>query len=149
MRHRWLKGWGVKNKIPYCSSMFTVCCVGEEDVTVKIYCLISTWSSLKTLSSDFTYHPLVTGPAHLCAISTPRRAYRRAVISAHWTYRRHCHPCPTRYAFSPESSEAFEGVVPSTRTQHRNNVPKMSGHKWYISLKILHNRQRHRRSATL
>ena len=32
------------------------------------------------------FYPLVTGPVHTCAISTPRRAYvSPAAISAHWT----------------------------------------------------------------
>ena len=90
------------------------------------------------LSSDFTSYPLVAGPVHSCAISTPRRAYSPAAVSAHWTYRTHCHLCPTRYSFSPESSEAFEGEVPCPRTQHLNNVPRLRGEKHYIPLKILH-----------
>ena len=95
--------------------------------------------SLKTWkSSDFTCYPLVTGPAHSCAISTPRRAYSPAAVSAHWTYRRHWHVCPTRYSFSPESSEAFESEVRCPRTQHLNNVPRLRGEKHDISLKILH-----------
>ena len=42
------------------------------------------WSDIKSedLSSDFTSHPLVTGPVHSCAISTPRRAYSPAAVSA-------------------------------------------------------------------
>ena len=56
----------------------------------------------------------------------------------HGAYRTHCHLCPSRYySFSPESSEAFKGEVPSTRTQHRNNVPRLRGKKHYISPKIL------------
>ena len=46
--------------------------------------------------------------------------------------------CPTRYSFSPESSEVFLGLVPCPRTQHRNNVPILRGEKHDISLKILH-----------
>ena len=41
-------------------------------------------------------------------IWTPRRAYNPAAISARWTlslYRTHCHLCPTRHSFSPESGE--------------------------------------------
>ena len=58
-------------------------------------------------------------------------------MSAHWTYHTHCHLCRTRYSFSPESSEAFEGSVPCPRTQHRNNVPILRGEKHDISLKIM------------
>ena len=71
-------------------------------------------------------------------ISIPRRAYSSAAISAFWTYRQNCHLCPTRYSFSPESSEAFESEVPCPRTQHWNNVPRLGGEKHHISLKILH-----------
>ena len=61
------------------------------------------------ISSRKAYHPTLTltGPVHSCAISTPRRAYSPAAVSAHRTYRTHCHLCPTKYSFSPESSEAF------------------------------------------
>ena len=90
------------------------------------------------ISLDVTFYPLVTGPVNSCAISTPRGAYSTAAVSAHWTYRTHCHLCPTRYSFSPESSEAFEGEVPCPRTQHLNNVPRLRGEKHDISLKILH-----------
>ena len=92
----------------------------------------------KDLSSDFTFYPLVTGPVHSCAISTPRGAYSPAAVSAHWTHRTHCHLCPTRYSYLPESSEAFEGEVPWPRTQHLNNVPRLRGEKHDIPLKILH-----------
>ena len=37
--------------------------------------------------------------------------YRPAAILAHWTHRSqtsHCHLCPTRYSYTPESSEACE-----------------------------------------
>ena len=54
------------------------------------------------------------------------------------SYITHCHLCPTRYSFSPESSEAFEGEVPCPRTQHLNSVPRLRGEKHDISLKILH-----------
>ena len=89
------------------------------------------------LSSDFTSYPLVTGPVHSCAISTSR-TYNPAAVSAHCTYRTHCHLCPTRYSFSPDSSGAFEGEVPCPRTQHLTNVPRLRGEKHDISLKILH-----------
>ena len=39
--------------------------------------------------------------------------------------RTHCHLCPTRYSFLPESSEAFEGEVPCPR----HNVLPMSKRK--------------------
>ena len=35
------------------------------------------------LTSDFTFYPLVTGPNHSCAISTPRGAYSPAAVSVH------------------------------------------------------------------
>ena len=107
-----------------------------KKVNVQVYSLISSLKS-EDLSSDFTFYPLVTGPVHSCAISTPWRAYSPAAVSAHWTYRTHCHLCPNRYSFSPESSEAFEGEVPCPRTQHLNNVPRLRGEKHDISLKIL------------
>ena len=61
-----------------------------------------------------------------------------AAISALGTSRTHFHLCPSRYSFTPESSEACEGKVPCPRTQHRNNVPILRGEKHDISLKILH-----------
>ena len=68
--------------------------------------------------------PLVTGPVQSCTISTPFLDHTTlAAISALGTNRTHCHLCSTRYSFTPESSEAFEGKVPCPRTQHRNNVP--------------------------
>ena len=54
------------------------------------------------------------------------------------TSRTNCHLCPTRYSFSPESSEACEGKGSCPRTQHRNNVPILRGEKHDISLKIMH-----------
>ena len=92
----------------------------QVKVKVQVYSLISR---------------LVTGSVHSSTISTPRRAYRPAAISAHWTYRTHCHLCSTKYSFS---SEAFEGAVPCPRTQHRNNIPRLKGEKHDISLKILY-----------
>ena len=50
----------------------------------------------------------------------------------------HFHLCPTRYSFTPESSEACEGKVSCPRTRHRNKVPILRGEKHDISLKILH-----------
>ena len=61
-----------------------------------------------------------------------------AAISALGTSRTHCHLCPTRYSFTPESSEACEGKVPWPRTPYRNNVPILRGEKHDISLKNLH-----------
>ena len=86
-----------------------------------------------------TFYPLVTGPVHSCVISTtPRGAYTPAAVSAHWTYRTHFYLCLTRYSFSTESSEAFEGEVSCPRTHHLNNFPRLRGEKHVISLKILH-----------
>ena len=96
-------------------------------------------SSLKTHQPTLhTFYPLVTGPAHSCAISTPRRAYSPTALYAHWTYRIHCHLCPTRYSLTPEPSEAWEGKVPCPRTQHWSNVSSLRGEKHDISLEILH-----------
>ena len=61
-----------------------------------------------------------------------------AAISALGTSHTHCHLCPTRYSFTPKSSEACESTVPCPRTQHRNNVPILRGDKHDISLKMLH-----------
>ena len=80
----------------------------------------------------------LTPLSHSWAISTTRGAYSPVAVSAHWTYCTHCHLCPTRYSFSPESSEAFEGEVPCPRTQHLNNVLRLRREKHAISLKILH-----------
>ena len=40
-------------------------------------------SSLKTYHRTLHFYPLVTGPVHSCAISTPRGAYSPAAVSAH------------------------------------------------------------------
>ena len=70
------------------------------------------------------------GPVHSCTISTPFLEHTAlAAISALGTSRTHCHLCPTRYSFTPELSEACEGKVPYSRTQHRNNVPILRGEK--------------------
>ena len=71
-------------------------------------------------------------------VRSSRGSYSPAAVSAHWTYRTHCHLCPTRYSFSPESSEAFEGEVSCRRTHYLNNVPRLRWEKHDISLKILH-----------
>ena len=64
-------------------------------IKVKVRVHVFTCSLISSLK---IYHPTLhfTGPVHSCAISTPRRAYNPAAISAHWTYRTHCHLCPTR-----------------------------------------------------
>ena len=79
-----------------------------------------------------------------------------AAISALKTTRTHYHLYPTRYLFTPESSEACKGKVLCQRTQHQNNAPILRGEKQDISLKILHlegfelhGRQRHWQSSTL
>ena len=61
-----------------------------------------------------------------------------AAIPALETNRTHCHLYPTRYSFTPESSEACEGKVSCRKTQHRNNVPILRGEEQDISLKIVH-----------
>ena len=52
-------------------------------------------------------------------------------------YRTHCHICPIRYSFTPESSETCEGEVPCPRAKHRNNVPILRRGKHDISQKTL------------
>ena len=123
-------------RITFSRFTYSLIPIVEVKVKVKVYSLSDL--KLEDLSSDFTSYPLVTGPVHPCAISTPRRAYSPAVVSAHLAYRTHCHLCPTRYSFSPESSEAFEGEVPCPRTHHLNNILRLRGEKHDISLKILH-----------
>ena len=82
---------------------------------------------------------MVTGPVHSYTISTPFfRAYSTCSHFGARTSRTHCHLCPIRYSFTPESSEAWEGKVSCPRTQHRNNVPILRGGGNDISLKILH-----------
>ena len=61
-----------------------------------------------------------------------------AAISALGTNHTHCHLCHTRYLFTPESSEACEGEVPCSMTQHQNNLLILRWEKHDISLKILH-----------
>ena len=79
---------------------------------------------------QFAPPPPVTGPVYSCAIST----YSLAAILAHWTHRTHCHLCPTRYSYSPESSEAFVGEVPWTRTHTSKQWPNIEkGYTWYFS----------------
>ena len=95
-------------------------------------------SSLKTYHQALLLTPWSLDLFHSCAISIPRGAYSPAAVSAHWTYRTHCHLCPSRYSFSPESSEAFEGEVSCPRTHHLTNVPRLRGVKHDLSLKILH-----------
>ena len=77
--------------------------------------------------------PLVTGPVHSCAISTSRRAYSFAAISAQWTYHTHCHLYPTKYSFSPESSEAFEGGVNALPKDTTSNQCPERRETWYFS----------------
>ena len=105
---------------------------------VKVQVFYSLISNPETYHRTLHFTPCVTGPVHSCVISTPRGAHSPAAVSAHWTYRTHCYLCPTRYSFSPESSEAFEGEVSCRRTQHPNYVPRLRGEKHDISLKILH-----------
>ena len=83
------------------------------------------------LSSDFTFHPLVTGSVHSCAISNSRRSYSPAAISTHWTLSTHCNLCPTSPGsyFHQSQVKSFEGEVPCPRTQHWNNVLRLIGEK--------------------
>ena len=86
-----------------------------------------------------TYYPWSLDLLIHFTISTPFLEHTAlAAISALGTSRTHCHLCPTRYSFTPESSEACEGKVSCRRTQHLNNVPILREEKHDISLKILH-----------
>ena len=85
-------------------------------------------SSLTTYNLTFILYPLVTG-----------------LFQLHGEVR-----------ISPEASETFEGEVPCTRTQYRKNVPRLTGRKHAIYLKIMHQagletarQARHRQRATL
>ena len=74
---------------------------------------------------------------YICFHSTYREhivlySFRRLELIVHNT---HCYIGPTRYTFSPESSEAFEGEVLRPKDTHRNTVPKLRGEKHDISLK--------------
>ena len=101
--------------------------------------MVSSYIAHIQCSVRFTHITLVTGPVHSCTISTPLLEHTAlAAISDLGTSRTHCHLCPTRYSFTPESSEACEGKVSCPRTQHRNNIPILRGEKHDISLKILH-----------
>ena len=96
---------------------------------MQVYSLIS---SLKSYHPTLNLTPwsldlFIRVPFQLHGEHTVLQAFRRIE-----------HLCPTRYSFSPESSEAFEGEVPCPRTQHLNNVPRLRGEKHDISLKILH-----------
>ena len=65
-------------------------------------------------------------------ISTPRRAYSPAAVSAHWTYRTHCHLCPTRYSFSPSQVKHLR--VKCLAKGHNILCPKIErGETWYFS----------------
>ena len=63
--------------------------------------------------------------------SIPRESiYSPAAISAHWTYRTHFQLCHTRYLFSPQLSDVFQGEEPCSRTQQCPKIEK--GEKWYF-----------------
>ena len=94
-------------------------------------------SLISSISSDFTFYPLVTGLVHWCAISPPRRAYSPAAISAHWTYHTHCNLLPGTY-FHLWVKWSIWGLSAFPRTHHRNYVPRLRGEKQDISLTILH-----------
>ena len=66
---------------------------------------------------------MVTGRVH-----HTRRSYSLFMVPA-----THCHLCPTRYSFPPESSEAHEGKVSCWK-----NVAMSRGEQHERSLKIMH-----------
>ena len=89
-------------------------------VKVQVHSLIS---SLKTYHPTSHFYPLVTGPVHSCAISTPLQIVHIAIYVLPGTY----------FHLSQVKHE-----VPCSRTQHLNNVPRLRGEKHDISLKMLH-----------
>ena len=96
-------------------------------------------SSLKTYHRTLHFTPwsldlFIRVPSRLPGEHTVLQPFRRIELIVYT----HCHLCPTRYSFSPESSEAFEGEVSCPRTHHLNNVPGLREEKHDISLKILH-----------
>ena len=120
-----------------------------------IYGLSCLSSDIKSgdLSSDCTFLPSGHWTVHSCAISTPRRAYIPAAFSANWTHCRstHCYLCPTRYSFSPESSE-----VPCPRFPIKSMSQYWEGRNMIFLWKSCsrrgskpHGSQRHRQSATV
>ena len=70
----------------------------------------------------------------------PIISYITATISALETFHTQLtFDSSTGYSFTPESSEAREGKVPSSKALHRDNdVPALRGGEHYIPLKILH-----------
>ena len=94
-------------------------------------------SSLKTYHQTLHFTPGQWTCSFMCHFNSPA-SIQSCSRSAHQTHCTHCHLCPTRYSFSPESSEAFEGEVSCPRTHHLNNVPRLRGEKHNVSLKILH-----------
>ena len=101
---------------------------------LKVKVKVKGFYSLKTYHRTLHFTPLVTGPVHPCAISTPRGAYilqpfRRIELIVHITI---------SVLLGIQSSEAFEGEASCPSTHHVNNVPRLRGEKHDISLKILH-----------
>ena len=138
---------------PPCRPRFSNPVSGGQCHLIHIHILRRfSWPSLKVnvkvhvnslISSRKTYHPtlyLTPWPLDLF-IRVPFQIHREHTVLQ--TFRRiqhnaHCHICPTKCSFSPESSEAFEGEVPCPRTQHRNNVLRLREEKHNIYLKTLH-----------
>ena len=90
---------------------------------MQIYSLIS---SLKTYHPTLYLTPwslylFIRVPFQLHGGHTVLQPFRRIELIVHL--------CPTRYSFSTESSEAFEGEVPCPRTHHLNNFPRLRGEK--------------------
>ena len=92
-----------------------------REVEVQVYILIS---SLKTYHPTFTFYP--PPPDHWTCSFVCYFNSTWCIQSVHWAYHTHCHICPTRCSFPPESSEAIESEVPCPRTQHWNNVPRLN-----------------------
>ena len=126
--------------------------------TTALRCRFTIWYPIWRHIIRFYFSPPPT-PGHWtlhiqsCDISTPRRAYSPAAISArieHITVHIVISVLPGTH-FHLSQGEAFESEVGlPCPTQHRNKVPRLS------YLKILtkqyskpHGRQRHRQSATL
>ena len=118
---------------------------------MQVYSLIS------NISSDFL-PPGHWSPVHSCAISTPRRAYSPAAISAYQTYHTHCHLCPTIYCTHFHLSQVKHLRVKCFAQGH--NIETMSPYWEGRNITFLwksctkgdskaHGLQRHRQSSAL
>ena len=90
----------------------------------KCFVFAGMTSRLKIYHPTLHFTSLVTGPAYLCAISTPRGAYSPAAILVLATYRKHCHIYPTRYSSTPKWIVERDGEVHCTASSRCPNVER-------------------------